>query len=212
MRTRSARSLIALLALVVVTAAPACGPWHHQGDDQSPTGAGASLAIAGSASALQPQISTAAVGGGDLTLAVRLPQRGYLTTLRVFPGEHFMRLLTTSEGEGATTRTEVAAGDHRFMLRPAPVFLAPNAVHAIADADHAADLRQNGIPELPRPEYTLVVVTAQPVSWGTVQEALAGIDLATGSPPDVVARVARALGAASGGEWGAAARVTRQLW
>lgn len=160
----------------------------------------------GATESMQPRISSAAdVRAGGLMLGLTLPQRSYVTVVRLFTQASAGLMASSSPGT-STAMNALEPGAHKLSLVSATTYARASALRAgqvfnAADgAMVAADSRY------PIHEYVVVVTTARPLTLADQQESLADIDLR--GPDDVVIqRVVAAIGTLSPGAW--AASVTR---
>ncbi len=161
--------------------------------------------LPGALDSLQPRIFSATdVGSGGLTLRLTVPQRSYVTVIRLFTQAN-ISIMAPSPGT-STALAALDSGPHTLALVPATAYLQANGkrVGRVQNARDGALVATDS--RYPIHEYTVVVATTRPLTLADQQESLGDLDLV--GPDEVVVRhVAEAIGTHSPGAW--AASVTR---
>lgn len=184
-------SLMAALGLL-----GACASASHFGTDIGP--------IEGSTAALQPRIASATSGSGTrLQMSYAIPERSYVSFLRVYTQASVAVL--AAPGQGSATATQpIAAGSHKLALEAMPVYLGANTNRAGVVRNTADGALVATDSPYPVHDYVLVIATAAPLGLEDIQSSLEHVDL-RGPDNEVLARIGQAIGAHSLGAWGASA-------
>jgi hypothetical protein len=166
--------------------------------------------IPGSTESLQPRIASASTTSDNVVLSFALPQRSYVSVIGVRT-QSSLSILGTAPVGAPTALEPMDAGEHKVFLAASPVRVASNirrTARPLNTGDPRLEPQDTG---RPAHYYTLVVVTAKPLSLTDLQESVAYVDLVGPDDGAVLQRIAEAIGGHSLGAWAAsAARLSQQ--
>jgi hypothetical protein len=154
--------------------------------------------------ALTPSIvSATSEAHGGVLISLNVPERSYVTVLRVST-QLSVAVLAVPGLSSSNASLLAPRGSHRLSLAEVPMYLNTNWRRArLVRNPSEGSLIATESP-YPVNHYALAIVTAQPITFEDVQDALDDIDL-RGDDRAVLARVAQAVGVCSGGAWSAGA-------